>query len=79
MFNRTVAISHPNFKFSFTIWGLGGTRGYPGRLEAKARGRPADSLWSSKFPRGFVYVPRRSWFFWSPAEDEYKIDPIRWG
>ena len=35
MFNRTVAISYPNFKFSFTIWMLGKADGYLKELEAK--------------------------------------------
>ena len=35
MFNRTVAISYPNFKFSFTIWMLGKADGYLRWLKAK--------------------------------------------
>jgi len=35
MFNRTVAISYPNFKFSFTIWMLGKADGYLKQLKAK--------------------------------------------
>ena len=37
MFNRTVAISYPNFKFSFTIWMLGKADGYLKQLKAKDR------------------------------------------
>ena len=36
MFNRTVAISYPNFKFSFTIWMLGKADGYLKQLKAKS-------------------------------------------
>ena len=35
MFNRTVAISYPNFKFSFTIWMLGKADSYLKELKAK--------------------------------------------
>ena len=35
MFNRTVAISYPNFKFSFTIWMLGKADSYLKRLKAE--------------------------------------------
>jgi lanosterol synthase len=34
MFNRTVAISYPNFKFSFTIWMLGKADSYLKQLKA---------------------------------------------
>ena len=34
MFNRTVAISYPNFKFSFTIWMLGKADSYLRQLKA---------------------------------------------
>ena len=34
MFNRTVAISYPNFKFSFTIWMLGKADSYLKQLRA---------------------------------------------
>ncbi|KAF9786352.1 lanosterol synthase [Thelephora terrestris] len=37
MFNRTVAISYPNFKFSFTIWMLGKADAYLRQLKAKGR------------------------------------------
>jgi len=36
MFNRTVAISYPNFKFSFTIWMLGKADSYLKQLKAKS-------------------------------------------
>jgi lanosterol synthase len=34
-FNRTVAISYPNFKFLFTIWMLGKADSYLKRLKAE--------------------------------------------
>ena len=38
MTNRTIAMSYPNFRFSFTIWMLGKADGYLKQLEAKGRG-----------------------------------------
>jgi lanosterol synthase len=35
MFNQTVAISYPNFKFSFTIWMLGKADSCLKRLKAE--------------------------------------------
>jgi len=35
MFNRTVAISYPNFDFSFTIWMLGKADSYLRQLKAE--------------------------------------------
>jgi lanosterol synthase len=35
MFDRTVAVSYPNFKFSFTIWMLGKADSYLKRLKAR--------------------------------------------
>ena len=37
MFNRTVAISYPNFKFSFTIWMLGKADSYLKQLRGEGR------------------------------------------